>query len=365
MEGPRAPTSSEFTEVVKFLDENLRHETAWSVADEYPTTVNIQNLQNFRIIKDERKILSHALVKPIMIKTRRGLFKVGCIGSVVTSDESRNQGLSQSILKECLTAIEQQGCEIAILWTNLYDFYRKLGFELAGTEISILVDKPLPVIAPQFTITQNNKVDPAALFRLYGMHSVSSIRTLDEFEKYLKIPNCRLYTAWTKDGRLDSYVVEGKGADLQGYIHEWGGTVDGILALVNHVRKTLNKPITLISPVHAQNLIRKLEALGCKRVEGFLGMMKITNPQSLFNKVVRNARQEWGVENFVLEKRADGFFYYGVGQNIFKTDSEIDIVRLLFGPTKPSKLHDAGPEINALLDKMLPLEMWVWGWDSV
>ena len=365
MEGPRAPTSAEFVEVVKFLDENLRNQSTWSVADEYPTTVNLQNLQNFHIIKDEAKILSHALVKPTMIKTRRGLFKVGCIGSVVTSDTHRNQGLSQHILKDCLNSIQQQGCELAILWTNLFDFYRKLGFELAGSEVSLVIEKPLPVLFPQYQIHQSNKVDSQALYRLYGQHSVSSIRTLDDFEKYLKIPACRLYTAWTKDNKLEAYVVEGKGADLQGYIHEWGGTIDGITALINYVRKSLNKPITVISPSHAQGLVRRLESLGVKKVDGFLGMIKITNPQSLFNKVIRNARQEWGIENFNIEKKADGFYYYGVGQNIFKTDSDSDMVRLHFGPQKPSQLHDAGPELNAILDRMLPLEMWVWGWDSV
>ncbi len=366
MEGPRAPTTQEFPELINFLNENLREQTvtAWSIADEYPTAVSTDNLQNFRIIKEEEKILSHALIKPIMCKTRRGLFKVGALGSVVTQNEYRNQGLSQTIIKDCLDTMTAQNCDIAILWTNLYDFYRKLGFELAGSEISISVDKTLPGVSTEYKIIQNNKVDAQALYRLYSQHTVSSIRSLDDFEKYLKIPNCRLSTAWGKDGRMEAYVVEGKGADLQGYIHEWGGGVDALIALINHVRQVVGKTITVISPSHAQNLIRKLESFNLKRLDGFLGMIKITHHQNFFAKVIKNARQEWGVSNLVLEKRGD-FYFYGIGNDLFKTDQESDIVRLLFGPQKPSQFHDSGPEVNAVFDRIFPLEMWIWGWDSV
>ncbi len=364
MEGPRAPTTSEFGDLVKFLDTNLRNQSGWSVVDEYPTALTLQNIHNFRIMRDQEKILSNAVIKPTIIKTRRGLLKVGCLGSVVTSEQHRNQGLSQTVLIDCLESIKSQGCDIAILWTNLYDFYRKLGFELAGGEVSLLIDKPLTVPPTTLKIIQNNKSDTQALFRLYSQHSVSSIRTLDEFEKYLKIPNSRLYTAWTPEGKLEAYAVEGKGVDLQGYIHEWGGTVDGLVALIAHMRIQFGKPVTVISPSHAQGLIRRLEEMGIKRVEGFLGMIKITNPFGLFAKVIRNARQEWGITNFIMDYR-EGAYYYGVGDNLFRTEHEGDIVRLLFGPQKPSQIHDAGPEVNAVLDKILPWEMWIWGWDSV
>jgi predicted GNAT family N-acyltransferase len=364
MEGPRAPKIDEYGELVTFLNDHLRQQASWSVADEYPTALNPQNIHNLRIIKDAEKILSHAVVKPTIVRTRRGLFKAGCIGSVVTTESHRNQGLSHSVINECLRSVEEQGCDFAILWSNLYEFYKKLGFELAGSEVSLLIDAPLPVLTTQYKFEHTNKVDPQVLFRIYSQHSVSSIRTLEEFEKYLKIPNSRLHTAWNKEGKVEAYAVEGKGADLQGYIHEWGGTIDGITALLANIRRDLNKSITLITPVHAQGLIKRLENLGARKVEGFLGLIKITNETSLFNKIIRNARQEWGINQFVLEKR-DGFYFYGIGEDLFKTDQQSDIVKLIFGPQKPSKLHDGGPMVNAQLDRMLPIEMWIWGWDSI
>jgi hypothetical protein len=93
-------------------------------------------------------------------------------------------------------------------------------------------------------------------------------------------------------------------------------------------------------------------------------MIKMTHPSSLFSKVIRNVRQEWGVENFILEQR-EGFYYYGTENCLFRTDHEADIIKLLFGPTKPSQMVDHGPELNQILDRIFPLEMWIWGWDSI
>lgn len=366
MEAPRAPEFNEYSEIIDFLNKNLRAKSTWSVIEEYPTVFTEQNRHNIRIIKGDHGILSHAVIKPLLVKTRRGLFKVGCIGSVITDEKHRNLGLSQNVINECLEEVKKQGCDFAVLWTNLFDFYRKMGFELAGSEVSLLIDRPLIDLkkSSEFKILNNTKVDPQALMRVYAQHSVTSFRSLDDFEKYLKIPNSRLYTAWDKQSRLAGYAVEGKGADLQGYIHEWGGSLESIMALTNYIQKETGKNVTLITPAHSQNLIRYFESLGVKKVDGFLGMIKMTNPQLLFAKVIRNIKMEWGIENFVLENRS-GEFFYGIGEHLFKTDSEADIIKLLFGPQSPSKLNDHGVEMNEILDNILPLEMWIWGWDSI
>lgn len=364
MEGPRPPKNEEFPEVLTFLNESLRNGMSWSISDEYPTTISEGNIQNLCIIREEQKIVSHALVKPVLVKTRRGIFKIGCIGSVVTDESYRNQGLSQTVLNQCLENLSRQGCELALLWTDLYEFYRKLGFELAGSEVSLIVGQAMPKQNPNLKIVQNNKVDPQALYRLYSQHSVGVIRTLEDFEKYLKIPNCRLYTAWNQSGGLEAYAVEGKGIDLQGYIHEWGGSINALVDLTSHIREQVKSSVTIITPSHAHGLIRKFEELGAHKVSGYLGMMKVLNPQSLFTKVVRNARQEWGIENFKIGQMGSKFVY-SVGNHQFETEDEADMIRLLFGPKKPSELHDHGQEANAILDRFLPLEMWLWGWDSV
>ncbi|HEX4924366.1 MAG TPA: GNAT family N-acetyltransferase, partial [Bdellovibrionales bacterium] len=68
--------------------------------------------------------------------------------------------------------------------------------------------------------------------------------------------------------------------------------------------------------------------------------------------------------DFTLEQRGNKF-YFGVGKNIFCTDSEQDIVKLLFGPLSPSEIHKFDPATAETLNRVLPVPMWIWGWDSV
>lgn len=365
MDGPRAPEASEFDHLLSFLNHNLRAGQNWSIRDEYPTALDKNNLGNIRVITENGKILSHAVVKPLMIKTPVGMFKVAGIGSVVTDQNFRSQGLSQKIIEECLAVAQAQSCDFAILWTNLFEFYRKFGFELAGSEQSYVINKELPVPSTDLRILKSNKVDPEALLKVYTQHTVSSIRTFDEIKKYLQIPNSNVYTAWGPDGQLKAYAIEGKGADLQGYIHEWGGNLSSLLPLVNHIYRDQKKSITLIAPAHSTNLHQKMRSYGFSEIPGYLGMIKILNPSVLLGKVLRAIRHDMAHDDFIFEKRNDGFYYIGEKENLFKTDSEADIVRLIFGPYKASSIHSFEPQLLAVLENALPLPMWIWGWDSV
>lgn len=363
MNGPRAPLDTEIPSVIEFLDSNLRPEGSWSITSEFPIAFSEANRNNIRIITENDEVLAHAVVRPMIIKTPAGLFKIAGLGSVVTSTEHRNQGLSTKTIESCLDAAKAHGCDFAILWTNLYDFYRRMGFELAGNEMSVLLDRDITGGETNLKFMESGKIAPEAIHRLYSQHTVTSLRTVDETRKYLQIPNSRVYTAWDVNGTLKAYAIEGKGADLDGYIHEWGGNVPALISLFAHVRQTQKRNITIIVPGHSQNLIRSLKDQGLHVNEGFLGMIKILNTANLFSKIKRHARG-LGVQDLVLDATG-GKYYLGAGTNVFMTDCERDVVRLIFGPQKPSEIHDFDPETAEVLDRVLPINMWVWGWDSV
>lgn len=363
MDGPRPPQANELPTVFRFLDSHLRPEQGWSITTEYPLAFTESNRNNIRIITEREQVLAHAVIRPMIIKAPAGLFKVAGLGSVVTSSEHRNQGLSTQTILSCLEAAESQGCDFAILWTNLYDFYRKMGFELAGSELSVLLDRDINVPDQGLKFMESNKVAAEALHRLYSQHTVSSMRTVEEMRKYLQIPNTRIYTAWDDKGALKAYAVEGKGADLNGYIHEWGGGVSGLMALFAHIRKAQQRPLTIIIPRHSSNLLRAIEAQRLSINEGFLGMIKIVNAAALFGKIKKYARS-LGVADLVLEKD-ENKFYIGVRDKICVTESEQDLIRLIFGPMRPSEVQGFGAEAASALDKVLPIHMWIWGWDSI
>jgi N-acetylglutamate synthase-like GNAT family acetyltransferase len=363
MEGPRPLHEHELGAFVDFLSTELRPNKPWSIAEEYPVAIQNSNLNNVRVIKDNGEFLSAAVMKPLVVKTPAGLFKVAAIGSVVTGAKHRNQGLSQQILQDCLAAARLHGCDFAILWTNLYDFYRKIGFELAGSEVCLSIPKDMQVEDSGLRFLQSSKVDPEAILRLYSQHTVGSLRTADEIRKFLDIPNSRVFTAWDSLNRLQAYAVEGKGADLDGYIHEWGGGVSKLLPLLKFATETEGRPLNLIAPAHSANLARQMKEQGATEHAGVLGMIKILNTQQLLLKLKKNIRG-LGVEGVALEQR-DGQIYIGQGEHIFRTDAESDLVKLIFGPLKASQLNAFDKETAVILESVFPINMWIWGWDSV
>ncbi|NCN95394.1 MAG: GNAT family N-acetyltransferase [Bdellovibrionales bacterium] len=360
---PRPPKTEESKELIEFLSHQLRPSIGWSIADEYPLALTSTNYHNLRFIRDDEKILSAAVMKPMIIKTLAGLFRVTAIGSVVTHPENRQQGLSHQVLESCIRSATESGSDFAILWTNLYDFYRKIGFELAGQEVSLALTANLPITASELRFELTSKVDPQAVLRLYAKHTCGVVRTAQDIRKFLSIPNSRVYTAWGTDNQLKAFLVEGKGADLQAYVHEWGGDVDSLISLLSFAQSKSDDILTLLAPSSAGNLVRRLESFGCKRFDGILGMIQILNPANFTLKIKKYFRT-LGYEGVIFEHRDDQY-YIGYDGEIFKTDSSADVVRLVFGPQKASELYPFQGEMKTAFEKVFPLPLWVWGWDSV
>jgi N-acetylglutamate synthase-like GNAT family acetyltransferase len=361
----RAPTQEEYKGLVKFLDENLRPQNKWSIASEYPTALNQENIHNLRIIAEGDKVLSHAALKTHIVKTPGAIFKAGAIGSVITHDKYRNQGLSTLVLNDCMELARKQDCDFAILWTNLHEFYNKIGFALAGYEISLAIDSDFNVQKdPQYKILKTPNVDPIALHKLMSQQTVSTFRNPDEVRKYLNIPNSNVYTLWEPNGALGAYCVEGKGADLGGYVHEWGGGVTKIFQLLKFIQEEQKRVITLIAPQHSTNLINQCVEKGAKKTQGFIGMIKLINEESFFKKIHKHARMDLGITNLVLEKSGDEY-KIGTHEQYLASKDPVDIIPLIFGPRKFSDITGFQAASAEILDKIFPMPFWLGGWDSI
>lgn len=364
MNQPRAPEPHEFNQVVSFLNDYLRKDAAWSIATEYPSSISPNNIHNMSIITDGQQIVSHALLKPLITKTPFAIYKIAAIGSVVTSPDHRNQGHSSHNIQKCLQLAEKQDCDLAILWTDQFDFYKKLGFELAGFEETYILNRPYDIKNKKLRFVKDNKVDPAAIQKLYSQHSVHALRTNDEISQFLKIPQCHLYTAWNEYNQIVAYAAEGKGIDLTNYVHEWGGQVDALIDLFSYIlEQNQYHPLTVMCPQHASNLKKHLLDYTNLNHTGFLGMLKPINTDQFLNKIKKAFRAE-GLEQIVFEKR-DHAIVFGYGSDIYTLDNESDLPKLIFGPSLVSSMEFIKPETREKLAKLLPLPLWVWGWDSI
>lgn len=365
-QGPRPPTENEYGHLLEFLDQQLRPHADWSIASEYPTALAVNNLHNISMITRQEKVISHALIRPHIVRTPTAIFKIAAIGSVVTEPSYRNQGLSQKCLNACLRNATEQDCDLAVLWTDLYDFYRKLDFELAGTEISFTLDRKIECDSG-IRVEKDVRVSPELLLNLYVQHSVITARNTRDVRRYLEIPNTRIHLAFDASNQCMAYAIEGKGADLQGYIHEWGGHIEGVLACVESIRKHHNTDqVTLITPAHAVNLIHRLQSQGFLCHHGFLGMIRILNVQKVLDKVIKASRI-MGVTEFNLAQpdKETPQFTLQIGQTQLRVEGLAQLIRVLFGPWNWDDLPQISSQHRHQLSQFLPLPLWLWGWDSV
>lgn len=363
MQGPRSPETHEWTQVVDFLDTNLRQNNNWTIASEYPTAFSTNNIHNMSIITEDEKIISHAVLKTLIIKSPYAIFKIGAIGSVFTDPNYRQKGHSRKNIQNCIEHAQEQGCDLVILWTDKFDFYRKLGFELAGYDYSYLYENITPIKNTNLRFMAGNNVDPAALLKLYSQHTVHAIRTQEDFRNFLKIPNSNLFTAWSPNNQLVAYAVEGKGADLINYVHEWSGQTDVLLDLFQYIRTQKNETITIMTPAHATNLRNKINNVATLSHQGYLGMLKIVNKDALLNKIKKAFRSE-GYEKIVFEQQNDTCVF-GFGQDLYTLKNDSDLIQLLFGPLVINSLDFVSLESKQKLSTLLPMPLWIWGWDSI
>lgn len=364
MEGPRKPNPEELPHLSSFFNQQVPIQGNWSYFDEYPQVFHQRNRDNLRIIVNENEIIAHGATKNTVIKTPFHIFQITVLGSIFTHKDYRHQGHSRKIIESCIEHAKQSGSELMILWTDLVNFYQKFGFELAGTEISAELGDGFNFneMSPGLQIKKNIKIDPQLILKIYQSHSVFSHRTVEDIKQLMTIPQARIYSAWNAQGVLQAFAVEGKGSDLQGYVHEWGGSVSALMPLFAQMKKDMGK-VMVMCPKHAQNLTRKLESHGAKLHEGVLGMIKIINPK-VFTKKIKRASRLKGLSDFVFDYR-DGVYYFGRGDDVFQTPDDADIIRLAFGPLKASQIHDFPPQVKEVFEKVFPIPFWIWGWDSI
>jgi len=349
------------SKIINFVTQELRPNCKWTIQDEYPHVFHEKNIHNLKYIEKGGIPVTHAAMKPIIIKTPQILYKVAAIGSVVTHPSYRGQGLSSKVISECIDEALQQDCDLAILWTNLHDFYRRLGFELCGFEEYFQIEKPLKCDALSLHVIKSRQVDPDAILRLYNRHTITSFRSSEDIRRFLNIPNTDLYTAWDSSNELKAYAVLGKGADLTGFAHEWGGDITHLFHLFNFILNDRKQPFTVLVGAHSVNLIMALQKQKIQGQQGYLGMVKILNLEK-FSKKIEKVAQISGLKNFSISSVESGKFLVKINQSHVLAKNQSQLVQLIFGP---STLTASNPAIEKEFSKLFPLPLWVWGWDSI
>ncbi len=186
---------------------------------------------------------------------------VALIGAVATSPQWRGLGFATRLMTELIQWARSRGAVRVLLWSSEHEFYKRLGFEPFGEEIRL----PIQFVPLPSTYRLVKRLSPESLAekvhlgwspRIFDLRQASQVGlSLESCDRkwYQAHENVEWFYTGSSE-KLSAYAAFGRGIDLNGVIHEWGGELNSLLEIFHTIRKMNKNSIVLGSAA----LMRKL-----------------------------------------------------------------------------------------------------------
>jgi GNAT superfamily N-acetyltransferase len=220
-------TASHLEQRELLLSAALREQPmSWDYKSEYPLVLTESNLKTSWCIFSRQKLVAHASLWPRTLthRSRSNPIDIGLVGNVATHPDFRGLGLMSNLVAHLVKTAQEYNMSGLVLWSDLLEFYQKLGFSSIGREIRFVfgpsdhqgAESPRRVDPHLLTVD-----DLERMLQLRPKFEWTVSRSCDEFRSLLAIPNASVFLR-RQDTKILSWLVIGKGTDLQGIVHEWG-----------------------------------------------------------------------------------------------------------------------------------------------
>ncbi len=287
--------------------------------------------------------------------------QVGLIGSVVTDEAHRGQGLATELLARAEAQLKQSGAVLALLWADEREFYAARGYVPIGTELDYSVPRALAeYLPPTDRVRMAGPADWPVLHALYEGHPERVQRSLEETGALLAGPDVHALVFDGPQG-IDGYAIEGRGEDLGGIVHEWGGRAESVLTCLGaHLDRLPEGQESLwwMVPPSQVELQGLMNEAGVEGVLGVLGMGKLLDAECLARWM-----QAITPESVDVQPERDGLRVTGPGGNIF-----LDAVHSLFAVVPPQANRELIEVVESAVGAelpQLPQHVFLWGLDSI
>lgn len=238
-------TEEDFRARDRLLQAALRNDALpYEIAKEYPLVLNRESGQWSWCGFIGERIVAHVNLWPRECNGRR----IGLVGNVATDAEFRGRGLMQKMFEATKNVAQEQGLTALVLWSDLQEFYQKLGFRSCGRERRYLFSRDrLKRYAIPSSLAPATPDCAGQLLPHRYPTAVTLARSIAEMNSQLGIPDTHTFRF------TGGYAVEGRGADLRGVVHEWGaqspedllGALHGIVSQRQLSQIMLLTPATL------------------------------------------------------------------------------------------------------------------------
>lgn len=368
-----------FTNMVRF-SKNISH-----TCNDFP-----ENYDTHLVIRDKGRVVSHVGVFPMMMKIYGGgILRIGGIGGVATYKEYRGHGFMNILLEK---AIEEMKKKYDISWLGGdRRRYGNFGWENGGRKIVFsLTDRSVKKVeVKKFSIRKCSKEKKylEAVEKMHAKEWLGLDRSHQQSKLIYRHENKDIFLAF-KGSRLTAYMIVKINQDKNNkkvhtaYVNEYGGDLDGIKALAKYVVEALNcHQVTVTTPVY-NNKYKELFAgmTSLASVSAYGEMMKIISLKGVLKSYekhmslkLKNSKLKAKACITLIIKNTGEAVTLNIGKGVKVTDklssrkiilSDRDMVRLLFGLTKPSDDFKLGAGFAAL-DLIFPLDFYFWPNETV
>ncbi len=300
--------------------------------DFYPL-LTPRNYKNIHFLTDRNdQVASVVCLKQRFLLAGDVKIPVYLIGGVATDPDHRKKGLSHLLFKKIFSIYKDGACYL--LWSDLTNFYQKLGFTEMGVIYQSLIRPTSQSPFEKTNIRDLKNQEMAELISLYNKsgHSVMTLQRNDLDWCELKgISSADLYIH-KKDNHIINYFLVNKGADLKNIIYE---SFDP--SSLSVPSSDFSQELTLWSPAPPKTILSQI----------YLGHLKII-PNDYFKCFIHSI----GQGHIQVTKITDKIIHFLVDDNEYQL-LHSDFLRGLFGPEY----------IQELSTKAIPL--WISGIDSI
>ena len=360
-------TLIETTDAARALIGKVLHQGA-DIAADYPLVFGEGSPGRVITLEEDGELRAACtvLVREFVVDGVR--IKGGMIGSVVTDPDHQGRGLGTKLLLQAEIALQLEGCAFTLLWASQPDWYLKRGYAPMGSENDFLITPGARGGLPKATdVRVFTPEDAGAVHAIYEAHGARVARTADETTTLLGCPGMRTVVR-EREGRVVAYACYGRGADLQNSIHEWGGDVEDVLALVRALLDhhcdvaDPDQPVFLIAPPQAVDLSYCLLTLGVASQRGMLGLGKVLDRRTAAATLAARL-PEGGHAEVITTPLGEQVYLSGPKDEGELADDAV--LALLFAATEIRQDVAQFLERFGLENAQLPLEPFVWGLDSI
>jgi len=202
---------------------------------------------------ESSELVSHVMTAKVTLMTGEGSLRALLIGSVATRPSHRGRGHATAVLEQVLDRARSEGLDLVLLWSDQWDFYRRLGFEPMGRQLEVRLH------------FDNRQRDPAVrparvgdLPALLALHERKPLRVRRELAAMALMLSAAPMETWVLDeaGGLQAYACLGKGQDFGGWWHELGGEDADVRRLLSGAMAHLGRDTaTVMVPPYRTELV--------------------------------------------------------------------------------------------------------------